>query len=124
MLRQVGCLYTRFNFLSVIHLLLLLHFSTLIFISNMDTIEFTNSKPLYCHSSRQINNIVINEIVRRKNKRLKISTIQKDNLISTASKSSITSDSICINFSEFTFLKFEEFINNYIEFRPPPGFLS
>ncbi len=40
------------------------------------------------------------------------------------SKCVIASSFRFINFPELSFTKFEEYINKYIEFRPPPALLS
>lgn len=124
MSQRIRQLYIRFKLLGVIPPLILVHFSVLIFISNISAKEFTNSRTLFSHSSRQINNIVINKIVRTKRKCLKINIVQTNNLISTISKPSVSPNLRVIKFSELTFLKFDEYINSYIEFRPPPKSIS
>ncbi len=124
MLKRVEYFYIKFKFLSIILILLLFHFSILIFITNIDAKEFTNSKTLFNHSCRQTNNTVINKIDRRKRKLLKINIAQKNNLILNVNISTLTVNFKFIKFSELTFLKFDEFINTYIEFRPPPALLS
>ncbi len=124
MLKRVGYFYLKFKFLRVILLLLLLHISTLKFITNINSQEFTNSKTLFNHSNRQTNYVLINKIVRKKRKLLKINIAKKINHFFDISKFSSAFNNKFIKFSKLTYLKYDEFLYTYIEFRPPPRFLS
>ena len=124
MLKRRECFFIKFKSLRVILLLLLLHISTLIFITNINAQELTNSKTLFNHSNRQTNNVLTNKIVRKKRKLLKINFAQKINHVFDISKFLITFNYKFIKFSQFTYVKFDKFLNTYIEFRPPPQFLS
>ncbi len=121
---RLNHLYIRSKSLKVISLLLLLHFSVLVFITNFNFKEYTTFRTLYSHANRQINHKIINNIVRPRKRILKINNTQTSSLISAPWKTFVVFNYGLKNFSEYQFPAYEEFITAYIEFRPPPALLS
>jgi len=108
--------HIRFKYLKRIPLLLLLNLSLLVFLPNIKTSR--------SHSNPQMNSVTIKSLAKYRRRFTKINDAQTNSLVSMLSKCVIASSFRFINFPELSFTKFEEYINKYIEFRPPPALLS
>ncbi len=109
---------------AVISILLLLHFSIIIFIANSETKEAAFPRTLLRHSNSQINNVSVNNLLLHRKKLVKFEARHFNKFNSISIKSPKGTDTKFINLRYFICSHYHELINTYIEFRPPPALLS
>ncbi len=108
----------------IIPILLVLHLSAIIFVSNIGTKGVTYSRTMLSHSNRLINNISVSNLLLHRKKLVKFDSRKISRFNTTVIKSIKCSISKFIISRDRIFPHYHEFINKYIEFRPPPELLS
>jgi hypothetical protein len=122
LVERVYRIYKQSKYINVFLFVILLHCSVLTFLSNVEAKELANPRTLFSYSLGKTFNISIHNLTLHRRRLLKLNNSRTSNLNSILSKSSTTISFRVIFLSELVFLKFREYVNTYIEFRPPPRF--
>lgn len=124
MMRRMFLLLRRWGFSNVIHVFLLLHFSFLAIVSTAGYSGLIQFKIINRNSTRRSNNSAIYYSALHLNRQIRLNKVKKSPRLSASTYNHNFSN---LKFAYYPLLrvqKLKEFINSFIEFRPPPTFLS